>query len=517
MVRRKLLVIGLDGASWKELNLLIEKGHLPSLKNLLNKGSHAVLLSTTPPVTGPAWSSFATGKNPGKHGVFGFVLPKGSLGNLKPVTSSDIEGGTFYEILEDKGKKCILINMPVTYPPRIKGTVITSLLTMGDDFVFPEILLKKIPEFNNYRIVPNTSLLEKGRIKEYIHDIRVLEKSRFKCAQKLFQKDWDFFFVLISGTDWINHILYDQLIEFKENDEIRETVAFYEDIDGYVKWFLDNSPSKTNILVISDHGFRTCSRTFFVNEWLRRKGYLNVAFKPTKRIHPHKFSRHMEQTRKRPMMLSPLLRFLFLMTKLISLNPIYMIYSRIRQHLPFTPSLQITPDFDETTAYCVSSESRAIYLNVQDRFKGGKIRDSEVYETIWQRIINELKQIKSSKGLPFFEDVLRKEDVFRGPLLKNAPEIIMVPRHCMLASHFAPIISSENHPLNDHDPKGIFIAHGPNIKENTRLKCLSITDIAPTILHMFHVPIPVEMDGRVVVEMFKENRKLARKLVNSGS
>ena len=510
-MNRKLLIVGLDGVSWEELNLLINNAHLATLKKLVESGSHATLLSTTPPVTGPAWSSFATGKNPGKHGVFDFILPRGSLNDLKPVTSYDIKGRTFYEILESKGIKCVLVNMPVTYPTRIRGIVITSLMTVGDNFIFPETLLKEIPDLENYRIIPDTSLLGKGKLKEYIQDIRALENVRFKCAQKLFRKDWDFFFLLFSGTDWINHIMYKQLLEFAESDDIRETIAFYREIDEYIEWFLENIPPKTNILIVSDHGFRACDTVFFVNEWLRRKGYLNVVFKPVKKIPHHKFGRELEKTGKYFTIPSLLSKLLFLITQILPLDIFYEVYSKIRKYLPFTPTLEVTPNFNETTAYSTSSESRAIYLNVQSRFKGGNIKDSETYKTIRQNIIHELKRLKAPNGDPLFKAVLKREDVFEGSLLKNAPDIIMVPNRCMLASYFAPILFSEKVTLNDHDSKGIFIAYGPDVKKNIQVKDLRIIDVAPTILHIFGMPIPSDMDGRATIEILREESEITKR------
>ena len=69
----KLLVIGLDGASFNVLDPLIEKGHLPTISKLITGGVRSNLETTFPPITAVAWSSFMTGKNPGKHGIFEFV------------------------------------------------------------------------------------------------------------------------------------------------------------------------------------------------------------------------------------------------------------------------------------------------------------------------------------------------------------------------------------------------------------------------------------------------------------
>ena len=238
----KVIVIGLDGATWDLLMPLAKEGFLPVLRKLIEGGSYGELESTIPPVTAPAWASFATGKNPGKTGIYDFLFPKNSLDDLAAITSKDIAGKTFYETLEENNKRTILINLPVSYPPRTGNPTITSILTQGNQFIFPADLKEKIPELQKYRLVPNFDLKVQGRDEEYVQDIRDLEKDRFLCAQKLFQWEWDFFFFLFSGTDWIQHELYDRLTSGELN---KDHVAFqlYSDIDSYIGCLLYTSPS----------------------------------------------------------------------------------------------------------------------------------------------------------------------------------------------------------------------------------------------------------------------------------
>lgn len=66
----KVVIIGLDGATFTILNPLLEEGLLPNIAGLIKEGSHGILMSTLPPMAAPAWASFMTGVNPGKHGRF---------------------------------------------------------------------------------------------------------------------------------------------------------------------------------------------------------------------------------------------------------------------------------------------------------------------------------------------------------------------------------------------------------------------------------------------------------------
>ena len=73
MGSQRLMILGIDGASWDVLNIMIDRAVMPNLKKLISGGVSGTLASTVPPYTPIAWSTFATGMNPGKHGVFDFV------------------------------------------------------------------------------------------------------------------------------------------------------------------------------------------------------------------------------------------------------------------------------------------------------------------------------------------------------------------------------------------------------------------------------------------------------------
>ena len=76
MTGTKMLVLGLDGATWDVIFPLLQAGKMPNLKYLVDGGMWGYLNSTNPPMTLPSWSSMLTGCNPGKHGIFDFVHKK---------------------------------------------------------------------------------------------------------------------------------------------------------------------------------------------------------------------------------------------------------------------------------------------------------------------------------------------------------------------------------------------------------------------------------------------------------
>src|SRR6516225_6405608 len=72
-VIKKVIVIGLDGLEPKIVAHLLEAGRLPNLARLRDSGGFSTVATTTPAQTPVAWSTFATGTNPGGHGIFDFI------------------------------------------------------------------------------------------------------------------------------------------------------------------------------------------------------------------------------------------------------------------------------------------------------------------------------------------------------------------------------------------------------------------------------------------------------------
>ena len=68
---------------------------------------------------------------------------------------------------------------------------------------------------------------------------------------------------------------------------------------------------------------------------------------------------------------------------------------------------------------------------------------------------------------------------------------------------FRKVREGDDFQVGYHDPDGIFIASGPQIKQKKNLEC-SIFDVAPTILHFLGLPVDKDMDGRIVNEIFIE-------------
>src|SRR3989454_9654570 len=148
----KVLIIGLDGATWRVLEPWARDGRLPNLAVLMARGSWGPLRSTVPALTLPAWSSLATGRNPGVHGVFAFRrLRPDRYDSPGLASASDLRAPTLWEIAGRAGVRVGVINVPPSYPIRpVNGFVVSCLLTPpGERFTNPPELAS---ELDCYRV-----------------------------------------------------------------------------------------------------------------------------------------------------------------------------------------------------------------------------------------------------------------------------------------------------------------------------------------------------------------------------
>ena len=137
--------------------------------------------------------------------------------------------------------------------------------------VYPTSLLEKYRLLKNYRLAPDESLNLQGKTNKYIDDIMDVERGHIEAVQTLWNnEEWDFFFYLFSSTDWISHAMFDELL----NNRHAKGMELFKYIDDQLKWFKDNLPEECNLYIMSDHGFKVFSKTFYFNKWLEQEGYL---------------------------------------------------------------------------------------------------------------------------------------------------------------------------------------------------------------------------------------------------
>lgn len=522
----KVVIIGLDGGTWDLLKPWADRGDLPNMQKLMKKGVWGDLASTVPPVTIPAWITFATGRSPGSHGCFNFLMPQRSLRDAKPIDRESVVGETFYEILENNNKTNIIVNMPGSCPPRIKkGVLLPSFITVNEQETHPPDLAKKIPLIRQYKVTPDISgWFGNGDV--LMDASRRLESIRFRIAQKLFiNHKWDLFFILFSASDWIQHRKYKYLIK---GEDIKNSSAFkfYEEFDKYLGWFVKNLPSNTTLLFMSDHGFGDLKYRFHVNKWLREKGLLKINKIPLRRQSNLPLGAMQVAGVKPTNLGSSLLKksiefvlgnqFLYFISGEFARGLNRMLPSRYN----FLPAgllgAGIEMDIKSTLACCIPGSFSGIYINDTKRFKDGIVKEED-YSDLREEIIYGLKRIKTPEGKKVLNSVYRKEEIYSGSNLELAPDIIfqesdaIVPSNLLWSTKTLEKFEGEE---GGHRTKGLILAYGPDIKKNKRIIGSSLQDIAPTVLQLFGLKPPDEMEGEVLKDIFKGSRSGLEKRLN---
>ncbi len=114
------------------------EGLLPNLRKIREGGISGTRQTVVPPITAPAWTSFYTGKNPGKHGAFDFLLKKENSYEEIPVNASFCKSKTLWDLLGKGNKKMAVLNVPMTYPPqKVNGVMVSGFLSSSKTGTVP--------------------------------------------------------------------------------------------------------------------------------------------------------------------------------------------------------------------------------------------------------------------------------------------------------------------------------------------------------------------------------------------
>ena len=125
--KRKVLVIGVDGATFDIITPLVQSGDLPNFAKLMARGSYGELKSTMPILSPVAWTTFATGVRPGKHGIFNFLARKDNTYAVVPASSAQRRVKPVWKVAGEHDRKVIVMNVPASFPPdEVNGMMIAG-------------------------------------------------------------------------------------------------------------------------------------------------------------------------------------------------------------------------------------------------------------------------------------------------------------------------------------------------------------------------------------------------------
>jgi predicted AlkP superfamily phosphohydrolase/phosphomutase len=276
--KNRVCVLGLDGVPFSLLMDLAEKNIMPTMKGLIDSGHLHMMKASLPEISAVSWTDFMTGANSGSHGIFGFTDIKPGTYDLRFPNFHDLKKETFWDTLGERKKRSIIINQPSTYPAReIEGILISGFVAIElAKAIYPPSLKAALDRIG-YQIDIDT--MKSREDHEFLwKDLEKTLDRRQKAFDLLWREDWDYFELVITGTDRLQHFLWsaydDETHPHHENflDYYRRIDRL---IDQVVSSFLKLTENDEGLFLLSDHGFTGIQQEVYLNAWLEAQGYLS--------------------------------------------------------------------------------------------------------------------------------------------------------------------------------------------------------------------------------------------------
>src|SRR6266446_6743193 len=477
----KVVVIGLDAVTWTVIRPWMAEGKMPNLAKLMKAGVSGPLQSIMPPITPPAWTSFMTGKNPGKHGIYNFIKSEQSSYAMKYANATSRRSPTIWKLLNDAGYTVGTMNVPFTYPPeKLNGFQISGMDTPSETSPFihpPELREELVKHLGGIQLDVRFlgAMSTDERRNQVLAEMRQIDEQWTKAALYLLENHpQDVMMFVFMSIDTVQHhfwhhmdkqhFLHDPARAPKFGDAVRKV---YERLDAATGQIIDRLPPETAVFVVSDHGGGpTVDRTIYLNRYLAQ-----------------------------------------LVPKL-----------REKSELAYSSFTDI--DWTRTKAYCseVLASPPSIRINLKGVKPQGIVEPAE-YESLITSIIEKLADLRDPRtGKPVINRVYRRHEVFQGPFADEGADLILdwwsenslfstepsFPEH----TNEPALILREHLPQErtewggTHRLYGIVIAGGPAFKSGAEIANARLIDIAPTLLHLLDVPVPEDMDGKVLTSVF---------------
>jgi predicted AlkP superfamily phosphohydrolase/phosphomutase len=519
----KILIIGIDGATFSLITPWVEAGKLPHFARLMNEGAWGNLDSTIPPLTSPAWTSFMTGKNPGKHGLFHFISPKNNSYEFFYTNANTRRSKTIWRIFSDQGIKVGVVNVPMTFPPeKINGYMISGMDTPDEnsEFIHPPPLKEELRKnFGEVRLeIRHLEFMRSDDKRDTVlKEMAEHEDHRAQLAIHLIKNyPVDVFMLVFCSTDQIQHYFWHYMDKTHYRYDPKNSIKYadailkaYQKIDEKIGEILEAVTEDTIVVLMSDHGAGpTSNKVVHLNQYLSNLGLLqfkehdsgSILNTIIKRLDP--FLRRTLSPRQK--------------AKIANKLP------EIRKKWDTRRTSLSAIDWNKTKAYCyeVLPTYTNIWVNLRGKHPQGIVGPGKEYNDLLNFITKKLFELKDPKtGKKIIKNIFRKDEVYRGPYIDMAPDLLLSwwDDDCFdLRPSFQDDDTDIVRNLEDgfdklvnwsgtHRLKGIFLFKGYPFKNIHVGDGINIVDLAPTLLYLMGCPIPIDMDGKVIKTAFKDD------------
>ncbi|MFH1144262.1 MAG: alkaline phosphatase family protein, partial [Candidatus Eisenbacteria bacterium] len=519
----RVLVLGIDGATFDLITPFAKLGCLPVLSRLMAEGAHGPLLAWPNMNSAAAWTSMVTGYNPGQHSVyeFGGAVP-GTLQDWTPVTGAARRKEAFWSRLSAAGVRVGVINVPISFPADpINGFMLAGMdapTVRSRGFAHPPELVDELRRRGiDYRIdIPDLGALSKRDPRRGMQLAREMIDARARTIRALLDSHpWEAAMAVFVESDRLQHYYWPREGSALDSPAWKPIRELYVQLDGVLGDLLERVGERCTVLVVSDHGFGpTWGATRCLNPLFARLGLLQfhrgagplggriagTCLDWGRRLIPQAWQRQLSMS-----------------------------FPRLHARAVSERNVSAV-DWPETVAFA-SPHGRSVHV-APGGWKLERPCEAAGYEALRERVRSILQNVRDPEtNRPLVRAAHRREELYHGPHLEAAPDLIVEWDYdacgdALCYEHGADrIVVRPDRKTGqrvrwraEHRPEGIFIAHGPGIRKGAQIRC-AIYDVAPTILYLQDQPIPSDMDGQVIADIFDPERLAARpvQIVEAGA
>src|SRR3989344_383230 len=345
----KVFIMGIDGGSLDLINKW--RNDLPNFDKLIKNGTSGYLHTIIPMLTPPAWTSFFTGKNPGKHNIYDFFKFNDYDKNL--ISSYDRKAESVCDILSRHNKK----------------------------------IFELIPD---YKIGIDWNNIEYQKHDEFIKDLYNVTESHKKLILDLLKNEqWDLFIAVFEDIDRLQHYFWKYMdsnhpFYIKGNKYETAIHDYYKELDNVLGEIINNLPQDTFIFVMSDHGFGPIYKQIFINNFLLENGFLQLKENDKNKVNVRDFL----------IRLAYKLKIKHLIPKLSKETR-----DKLKRIIPSNNPTFFDIDWGNTKAYFNSYSGQCIFINFKGRQKDGIVEESE-----YKNLLNNLQEGFNSKLIDGFDE-----------------------------------------------------------------------------------------------------------------
>ena len=452
---RRVVVVGLDSAP-PSLVFGTVAERMPTLSGLAARGLRGTLRSCDPPITVPAWQVMATSTNPGRLGLYGFRHRKpGSYTEGWVATSFSIRKPTVWDQLGRAGLQSCVVGVPPAYPPKpLRGWSVSCFLTPADAerYTHPPALREEIEAVaGRYTFDVPFRVEDRATLRERLF---AMTRQHFDVVEHLARtKPWDLLWLVEIGVDRLGHAFWKY---FDPSHPRYEPGTPYADVAAEYYGLIDERlgalvrllPDAV-FLVVSDHGSMPMNGAFCINEWLVERGWLALRSRPPEPVSVERAD----------------------------------------------------VDWSRTRAWGWGGYYARLFLNVEGREPQGTV-PAERYEATLRELEADLAGLPSPSGGVLPVQAFRPEELY-GEATGDRPDLMVYLDGLRWRSagtlghgrlHLDENDTGPDDSVHSHD--GIVVLYDPEHAQPGELDGASIYDVAPTLLTLFGLPVPEDMEGR---------------------